>query len=283
MLIKPIGAVHSSIATTREMPHRGSSATVEVFPEYEDGLLGIEDSSHIVVISWMHAADRRALRLDKVGPENLPLLKGVFSLRSPSRPNPLGISATKLLKVEGRNLFLERLDLIDGTPVIDIKSYSLGWDTVFAPRGFWDMLPLPQRDPNLMLDLLRAQAFNFHGRSCRGLLMGVKMVFDVARRWNISPRNPGLRFELGNDGCIADAVQGTTGATLGNGRLTCHTGSSWTAILGQRALRYEPVERIDVSDDEILLTMDVSSMFTIAEGSAAAVSGSHQGRCGGGG
>lgn len=267
MLVRPIGVVRSPIATTKDMPPAGSPAVVEVFPEYKDGLLGIEDNSHIVVVSWMHKANRRALRLDRVGPENLPLNKGVFSLRSPSRPNPLGITSGKLLKVEGRKLFLDRLDLIDGTPIIDIKAYSLGWDAIFSAYSLWDKLSVSQRDPHVVIEMLRVQAVNFHGCSCQSLLLGVKMVYDVARRWDVAPRDLVLKFELGSDGCITDAVQGTTGATFGNGRLALGAGSHYVAVLNDRALRYVP-RQIGALDGDDLLKADVQSLFEITEAPA---------------
>ena len=278
MLVKPIAVVHSPITTTKDMPSKGSPATVEVFPEYEDGLLGIEDNSHLVFVAWIHKANRRALRLDRVGPENLPLHKGVFSLRSPSRPNPLGISTGKLLKVEGRKLFLDRLDFIDGTQIIDIKGYSLGWDAIFSSRSIWDTMPANQRDAQVMIEMLRAQAVNFHGCSCPSLLLGVKMVYDAAVRWEIGPRDPALKFELGDDGCIADAVQGTTGATFGNGRLHLKGELSYTAVLEDKVLRYIPKD-IGTLDGEDLLNSDAAILFDITEATTPAGFGNQLRRC----
>ncbi len=264
MLVRPIGVVRSAMTSTKNMPAEGAPAIVEVFPEYAAGLLSVESNSHVVVVTWLHKADRRTLQLDRVGPDNLPYHKGVFSLRSPSRPNPIGISSARLVEVEGRHLHLERLDTIDGTPVIDIKGYSLGWDAVFSARGFWDMLPASRRDPRLLFDLIRAQAVNFHGESCPGLLVGARMVYDVVSRWDLAPRDPALKFELGANGCVVDAIQGATGATFGNGRLTYLGGASFKALLGEKSIAYTPKNLENISASEAL-EAEAADLFEIGQ------------------
>ncbi len=116
----------------KEQDH-DSDATVEIFPEYQDALEGLEGCSHIFVLSFLNR-----LRPDQVGPlkvrprrllrkgfklEELPLV-GVFAIDSPTRPNPIGLSLVKLLRIEGGNLFVRGLDCFDGTPVLDIKPYG---------------------------------------------------------------------------------------------------------------------------------------------------------------
>ncbi len=109
-----------------------SESTVEVYPDFEEALEGLDGFSHIFVLSYL---DR--LRPEQVGPlkvrprrllrmgfklEELPLV-GVFAIDSPTRPNPIGMSLVKLIRREGRKLFVSGLDLFDGTPVLDIKPY----------------------------------------------------------------------------------------------------------------------------------------------------------------
>lgn len=105
---------------------------VEILPEYEEALDGVENYSHIFIISIFHKAKPEQRQLLKVKPrrllrlgfreEELPTL-GVFSTDSPVRPNPLGLTLVRLTRREGRFLFVDGLDLFDGTPVVDIKPY----------------------------------------------------------------------------------------------------------------------------------------------------------------
>ncbi|MEM3725595.1 MAG: tRNA (N6-threonylcarbamoyladenosine(37)-N6)-methyltransferase TrmO [Candidatus Bathyarchaeia archaeon] len=108
-------------------------ARVRIFPEYCSGLKGIEDFSHLIVLYWIHLRDnegeRRTLlvfpRRHKVNVE-----VGVFACRSPSRPNPIGLCVTRLLKVEGCTLTVSGLDALEGSPIIDIKPYIPAHDSV---------------------------------------------------------------------------------------------------------------------------------------------------------
>jgi tRNA-Thr(GGU) m(6)t(6)A37 methyltransferase TsaA len=97
---------------------------ITIYPEYADGLDGIENLDHIYVLYWMHklkARDRETVKVHPQGDLNKPL-RGVFSMRSPMRPNPIGLTRVRLLKKEGNTLLVEGLDALDGSPVIDIKS-----------------------------------------------------------------------------------------------------------------------------------------------------------------
>lgn len=133
--LNPIGVVHRE-ATDDEVRHRlpGLLSEIEIFPEYGDAIEGLEGFSHIFVLGYFHR-----LRPEQVGPlkvrpkrllrhglkpEELPLV-GVFTLDSPTRPNPIGLSLVKLLAVNGgRRLAVSGLDYFDGTPVLDIKPYQ---------------------------------------------------------------------------------------------------------------------------------------------------------------
>lgn len=134
--IKPIGVVRvgaSDDEVKDSWLYGGVEGVVEIFPEFEEGLEGIEGFSHIILITWLHKVDpefRKVLkvrhkRLARLGIElsKLPVV-GVFTTDSPHRPNPIGISIVELIKREGRYLHVKGLDLFDGTPVLDIKAYT---------------------------------------------------------------------------------------------------------------------------------------------------------------
>ena len=107
--------------------------TIEIDPEYKDGLMGLDQNSHIIVFSWFHESDtpqkRETLqvhpRRDKANP-----LTGVFATRSPVRPNPISISACRILSIDGTVIRVDDIDAFDGTPVIDIKPYVPRLDAI---------------------------------------------------------------------------------------------------------------------------------------------------------
>lgn len=106
---------------------RGGTSTLDFSPEYRPGLLGLDAFSSIIVLTWMHEAERDVLIQY---PHSSPNPRGVFSIRSPARPNPIGFYVVKLFSTDlDRGLLLtEALDCRDGTPIIDVKPYYPGLD-----------------------------------------------------------------------------------------------------------------------------------------------------------
>jgi len=113
---------------------KGVRGAVEGHPEYEDGLKDLEGFSHIMLFYHFHRSKGFTLRpipfLDSVP-------RGVFSTRAPRRPNPVGFSVVRLRKVEGRILHIENVDMVDGTPLLDIKPYVPEFDRRTAIRAGW--------------------------------------------------------------------------------------------------------------------------------------------------
>ena len=124
--MKPIGYIRSSYTSTDQVP-KGLGAThtmegvLEVLPEYERGLQDIEGYSHLLIIWVFHQAQGCEL-VGKVPTDGK--IHGVFSSRSPRRPNPIGLTTVELIRREGSSLYLRGIDMLDGTPVIDIKPYT---------------------------------------------------------------------------------------------------------------------------------------------------------------
>jgi tRNA-Thr(GGU) m(6)t(6)A37 methyltransferase TsaA len=124
MRIKPIGIIHSPFQSGAETPIQPSCSTatgqVEVFKEYQEGLEDIEGFSHIILIYWFHKSKGYNL---KVKPFLDDTLRGVFATRAPSRPNQIGISVVRLLERKENILYVKGIDVLDGTPLIDIKPH----------------------------------------------------------------------------------------------------------------------------------------------------------------
>lgn len=105
----------------------GQPAVLTIDRTYRDGLLGLERASHVIILSWLHHATRQLI-VQK--PRHAAEPKGVFSLRSPARPNPVGLHIAKLvaLDIDTGRIDLDGIDVLDGTPVIDIKPYFASTD-----------------------------------------------------------------------------------------------------------------------------------------------------------
>ena len=125
ILFRPIGVIHSSFSRPADMPVQpaaaaGAEGWVEILPEYGDGLADLDGFSHIVLVYHLHLSDGFRLRV-KPFLDDEP--RGLFSTRAPSRPNPIGVSVVRLLGVEGSRLRVSGLDIVDGTPLLDIKPH----------------------------------------------------------------------------------------------------------------------------------------------------------------
>ena len=124
--MRPIGYIRSSYADTQQIPKGlGTKHTMEgileVLPEYQEGLRDIEGYSHLFILWVFHKAEDMEL-VGMAPSDDRP--HGVFSSRSPRRPNPLGLTVVELVRREGNLLYLRGIDMLNGSPVLDIKPYT---------------------------------------------------------------------------------------------------------------------------------------------------------------
>jgi tRNA-Thr(GGU) m(6)t(6)A37 methyltransferase TsaA len=136
---KPIGVIHSPFKAPKGTPiqpagAKGSDGTVEIFPEYAEGLRDIEGFSHIILLYHFHLS-KGTTSIVKPFMDNE--THGVFAMRGPSRPNPIGISVVRLVKVGGNKLHIQDVDIVDGTPLLDIKPYIPEFDIREVERIGW--------------------------------------------------------------------------------------------------------------------------------------------------
>jgi tRNA (adenine37-N6)-methyltransferase len=147
LTLTPVGLIHSDHVEPKRTPiqpvcSQRSAGVVEVFPEYEEALDDIEGFSHLHLIYWLHRAGEATnavsgARSLKVVPFLDDVPHGIFATRSPIRPNPIGLSIVRLVARRGRELVVEDLDVLDGTPLLDIKPYVEGFDLRVGTRGGW--------------------------------------------------------------------------------------------------------------------------------------------------
>ena len=127
--IKPIGFVRSKLTRLKDAPMQGDEgapeAWLELTPQAAPGLMGITVGDELIVLTWLHLADRDVLQVHPRGDPNRPLA-GVFATRSPDRPNPVGLHRVSVLEVAEQKLQVAPFEAIDGTPIIDIKPVLSG-------------------------------------------------------------------------------------------------------------------------------------------------------------
>jgi tRNA-Thr(GGU) m(6)t(6)A37 methyltransferase TsaA len=124
-LVHPIGVVHSPLRRPAEAPNQAfegaPEATLEIDPALADALHRIQPGDELVVLTWLHRADRGILQTHPTGDPTIPLT-GVFRTRSPDRPNPIGVHRVTVIALEGpTTLRVAALEAIEGTPIIDLK------------------------------------------------------------------------------------------------------------------------------------------------------------------
>lgn len=124
-LIRPIGIVESSLVKTQDAPHQDNEnapeAWIVIDGAFAEGIRDIKPGQEILLLTWFHLSERDVLKVHPKNDLNQPL-KGVFSTRSPSRPNPIGLHRVRVLEVSaGNKLRVDHLDALHGTPIVDMK------------------------------------------------------------------------------------------------------------------------------------------------------------------
>lgn len=136
--LEPIGIIQSPYKTKEEIPIQAylsdEEGKVEVFKDYEDGLKDVEGFSHIIIVYIFHKSKDYFLHVRPFLDTNL---KGVFATRHPNRPNPIGISTVRLLERKKNILKIKGMDVLDGTPLLDIKPYVPRFDEREDVRYGW--------------------------------------------------------------------------------------------------------------------------------------------------
>lgn len=135
---QPIGFVRSPYAGTKQIPKglgtkHEAEGIIEIQPEFERGLTDIDSFSHLFVI-WVFDRSERVELVGTPPSDNRP--HGVFTTRSPLRPNPIGLTVVELLRRDGRMLHVRGVDMLDGTPILDIKPYLSSVPSEKLRRGW---------------------------------------------------------------------------------------------------------------------------------------------------
>jgi tRNA (adenine37-N6)-methyltransferase len=164
--LRPIGVVHSPFKERVDAPRqptaaRGVAGSIELFSgrNFEQALEDIQSFNFIWVLFWFHL---NTTWKPKVSPPRSGLRRGVFATRSPYRPNPIGLSVVELVKIEGLTLSVQSLDILDGSPVLDLKPYVPYVDSLpDANNGWLDAPSDPQPDHAVLFSPLAEEQLGF--------------------------------------------------------------------------------------------------------------------------
>lgn len=138
-IYKPIGIIHTPFKDIQDMPiqpvaARGIKGEIELYKGYIAGLKDLDGFSHITLLYHFHKVKRAELQV-------VPFMdkekRGIFSCKAPKRPNPIGISTVKLLNIKNNRIFIEEVDMLDGTPLLDIKPFHPLFDNRDGVKTGW--------------------------------------------------------------------------------------------------------------------------------------------------
>lgn len=206
--LRPIGYVRNDVSNPDDVPYNGAPSTLEVLPEYAAATSGLEPG-YVWVLTWLHQSERVAAR-DLPGGA-----RGSFSSRSPTRLNPVALTAARLLAVEGTFLRVDALDVCDGTPLLDVKPYVREFDCVFGPADpSWRRASQPeQRLARIVRTIER-----FCGPLTPALTVAARLALAVDRDLDVPVNSQDLHWECRCPVEIAAGIQAVAGTPLGNSR-----------------------------------------------------------------
>jgi len=139
IIFHPIGVIHSPYKESKEIPIQGRfkdnvEAYIELKEKYVKGLKDLDEFSHAIILYYFHMSDKENI-------EGKPYLEdnkhGIFAIRSPHRPNHIGLSIVKIKRIQENKLYFTYVDMIDGTPVLDIKPYVRFFDNIENAISGW--------------------------------------------------------------------------------------------------------------------------------------------------
>ncbi len=226
IVFRPVGIVHNHVNEPDDYRKiKEKPGKIEIFKEYENALLGIEENEYLDIVFYFHLSESQLQSDTKSFPG---IQKGVFGSRSPKRPNLIGVTTVKLIERSENILTVQGLDAINNSPVLDIKNSDT---SLFALES--DQNPVHQakmknspridirndiyagRTENLMI-----KAAQMHGHYCPGLAMGIMAAVYAMNALNAD--SDGMEDLLAiteTNNCFADGVQFVTGCTFGNNAL----------------------------------------------------------------
>jgi tRNA-Thr(GGU) m(6)t(6)A37 methyltransferase TsaA len=208
LTVRPIGYARSPFVEKAQAPRQGvtpegAAGTIEVLPEHEHALSDLEGFERLWILFWFDR-NEGARNVSKVLPPRSDVKRGVFATRSPHRPNPIGMTAVRLVKVDGLVVHVDGLDLLDRTPVLDLKPYIPYADAFPDAREGWlDAPPDPRPAWTVRLSPLAAEQIAWaEAHGAEGLRARVEQALALGPQ-----PHPYRRIKKTEDGALVLAVK----------------------------------------------------------------------------
>lgn len=206
-VLRPVGYVRNEARQPEDIPYNGVPSRIELWEAGAAAAAGLA-TGYVWVVIWLHLAEPAAAR--EAG------ARGAFASRTPCRPNPVAITAARLVARDEALLHLDALDVCDGTPVLDLKPYVREFDCVFGPADpAWRRAALPeQRLARIVRTIER-----FCGPLTPDLALAARLAFAADRDLEVPANSADLRWECCCRHTVAAGLQAVSGAPLGGPRL----------------------------------------------------------------
>ncbi len=241
---RPLGTVRCAATDVASVPSEGLPSRVVIHEDYRRALTGIEVGDYLYVLAVFHLADPTTL----AGSPDSDHEQGAFSIRSSCRPNIIGMTLSRITAVDDLTISFDWLDFVDGSPVLDLKRYNWRWECALSTRRLDRRFIERQIDTDTLATVLARPAANFHGERCDWVMRAGRLAARLVHERDIWLGNPGLAVHVQGNGHLVDAVQGMTGVTLGNGRLTLDLVQSDSAVVTWSVEGREPLVTIWTKD-----------------------------------
>ena len=186
--LNPIGYVRNKVTERKQMTGVGVKSSIIINEKYLPAVEYLNENSHIIVMCYFNQAKRDVLTVfpKKFG-FTYHIEKGVFATRSPDRPNPISSTIVKLLEIDHNEIIVERLDAIEGTPVIDIKPYSYGSDCIFNTQSVNVKNNFADSSDEMLYEYIKLGTLNYVYSIDDSLELGIFTILKLIREINEMP------------------------------------------------------------------------------------------------
>jgi len=212
IVLETVAVVRSPYKDAASVPGGGACVRIEVDPRFERELEGVERSSHLIVVGYFHERGKGEPAAPRRWRHGRGKPCGAFASRCPDRPTPISMSVGRFLGRDGLALLVDHIDLVDGTPVLDLKPYVPGWDAVFSARRLRRVRQVEISDLDAY-EFLALDLENHLGSDAAlpPAKMALAAVLLAVKRLGLEPRDPRLTVSVNRCDVTTDALMGLLG------------------------------------------------------------------------
>ena len=255
-ILKSIGFVKNNIDNRSDMRISGIKSVIKINKEFSSALDSIEENSHIIVCCFLHQSKRD---IQKVHPRKFNIYslseKGVFATRSPDRPNPISVSVVKLLKRQKNILTVDCLDVVNNTPIIDIKPYIFDNDAIFNCQRLNAKTSFSKTKEKLFYDFLKENTLKYIFTLDSSLDLGTCTLVKLAKTFNQIPDRNSIEYaETDFTGNALDCLYYHFKFTPGENRIKIKKSKAQNSFL-KIYFKSKEIWEIKVTDNKLIYSL----------------------------